>query len=182
MIQPEHRRDFPQTYRKGKTHRIQHALVQRYGYGPVFIAGDSEGDQHMMQDFPDTQTVLIINRLRNDDIGKLSAQAVKSYGQNGAKYLLQGRDDNTGTFLPSQMHRPLGISEAQLLAPPPESSNSVTFAQQQVGNPKMKNDPTIMFLPRNDKHSKNCDAPPKVKFRCVLSCDHSASIFSFRLD
>ncbi|MEX5538983.1 haloacid dehalogenase-like hydrolase, partial [Pseudomonas syringae] len=74
-----------------------------YGYGPIFIAGDSEGDQNMMQDFKETEKVLIVNRLRKPttDIGHFSKLAVDTYGQDSAKYLLQGRDANTGEFVPS---------------------------------------------------------------------------------
>lgn len=97
---PEFRKNYYQTQGKGKTLTIQKFLVSKYGYGPLFIAGDSEGDQNMMQDFTDTKKVLIINRLRKPttDIGKFSALAVQSYGQANPKFLLQGRDANTGLF------------------------------------------------------------------------------------
>lgn len=115
VIQPEFRRGYDQTQGKGKTATIRRFLVSKYGYGPVFIAGDSEGDQNMMQDFADTRTVLIVNRLRGSDIGKLSAQAVQGYGQAQTRYLLQGRDDNTGAFVASQRATPLGATEGKLL-------------------------------------------------------------------
>lgn len=115
VIQPAFRRDYDQTQGKGKTATIKRFLVQKYGYGPIFVAGDSEGDQNMMQDFPDTRTVLIVNRLRGSDIGNLSEEAAKQYGQPGTKYLLQGRNDNTGAFLPSQRSIALGKKDTQLL-------------------------------------------------------------------
>ncbi len=99
-ILPEFRKGYDQTQGKGKTRTIEKFLVSKYGYGPLFIAGDSEGDQNMMQDFTDTKKVLIVNRLRKPttDIGKFSALAVQSYGQSNPKFLLQGRDANTGQF------------------------------------------------------------------------------------
>ena len=99
-IQPEFRRGYDQTQGAGKTRNIRRFLVPRYGYGPAFVAGDSEGDQNMMADFPETKKVLIVNRLRapSTDIGKFSAQAVRQYGQADARYLLQGRNDNTGDY------------------------------------------------------------------------------------
>ena len=115
VIQPEFRRGYVQTQGKGKTQTIERFLVSRYGYGPVFVAGDSEGDQNMMQDFADTRAVLIVNRLRASDIGKLSGVAVQTYGKADAKYLLQGRDDNAGVFVASQAHTPLGAKEGKLL-------------------------------------------------------------------
>ncbi|MGJ7609853.1 MULTISPECIES: haloacid dehalogenase-like hydrolase [unclassified Variovorax] len=117
VIQPEFRRGYDQTQGPGKTKNIQRFLVSKYGYGPSFIAGDSEGDQNMMADFADTKKVLIVNRLRDPktDIGKFSAMAVQNYGKADTRYLLQGRDDNTGAWVPSQLHTPLGATQGKAL-------------------------------------------------------------------
>jgi phosphoserine phosphatase len=82
-ILPMFKQGCEQTQEEGKTRAIQRILVERYGYGPVFVAGDSEGDQNMMQDFPDTRLSLIINRLRSQqsDIGRFSLTAVENYGK-----------------------------------------------------------------------------------------------------
>ncbi|MDR0441260.1 MAG: haloacid dehalogenase-like hydrolase [Candidatus Accumulibacter sp.] len=114
-IMTEYRRGYDQTQGKGKTKTIERFLVSKYGYGPLMIAGDSEGDQNMMGDFKDTKIVLIINRLRSPktDIGQFSKLAVESYGKQGAKFLLQGRDDNKGTLVPSQLHFRLGSKDGQ---------------------------------------------------------------------
>ena len=72
---------------------------------------------NMMQDFADTKLVLIINRLKGLDIAKLSKQAVDSYGKADAKVLLQGRNDNTGQFVPSQAHYKLGSKDPIVLPP-----------------------------------------------------------------
>ncbi|GHU61626.1 phosphoserine phosphatase [Bacteroidia bacterium] len=116
-IQVRFREGYDQTQGKGKTKTINRFLVSKYGYGPVFIAGDSEGDQNMMQDFEDTKLVLIINRWRSPDtlIGQFSKQAVDTYKNPDAKYLLQGRDDNTGLFVPSQASYPLGTDVPKVL-------------------------------------------------------------------
>ncbi|THF67011.1 haloacid dehalogenase-like hydrolase [Pseudothauera nasutitermitis] len=115
VIQTQFRKGYAQTQGPGKTETIKQFLVPRYGYGPLFIAGDSEGDQNMMQDFADTRYVLIINRLRGNDIGKMSKLAVDSYGKPDAKYLLQGRDDNKGVLIPSQQAYKLGSTTASTL-------------------------------------------------------------------
>lgn len=106
-------KNYFQTQGKGKSQTIQKFLLSKYGYGPVFIAGDSEGDQNMMQDFADTQKVLIVNRWRKPttDIGQLSKRAVEMLGQVNAKYLLQGRDANTGEFIPSHKSIAFGTNE-----------------------------------------------------------------------
>ncbi|MDR1710073.1 MAG: haloacid dehalogenase-like hydrolase, partial [Candidatus Accumulibacter sp.] len=41
--------------------------------------------------------------------------AVDTYKKPDAKYLLQGRDDNKGTFVPSQLHYKLGTTKGQAL-------------------------------------------------------------------
>jgi phosphoserine phosphatase len=116
-IQAQFRDDYDQTQGEGKTKTIHRFLVSKYGYGPVFIAGDSEGDQNMMQDFEDTKLVLIINRLRSSEtlIGRFSKQAADTYKNPEAKYLLQGRDDNTGLFVPSQASCPQGSEVSKIL-------------------------------------------------------------------
>lgn len=115
IIQTEFRRGYDQTQGVGKTKAIQRFLVSKYGYGPIFVAGDSEGDMNMMQDFADTKLVLIVNRLKGKDIDKLSRVAAANYGKDDPKVLLQGRDDNKGTFVPSQAHVKLGAKEGQVL-------------------------------------------------------------------
>jgi phosphoserine phosphatase len=113
----EFRKGYDQTQGKGKTKTIERFLVSKYGYGPLFIAGDSEGDQNMMGDFADTKLVLIINRLRSPktDIGKFSKTAAENYGKQGTKFLLQGRNDNKGVRVPSQLHYKLGSRDDQVL-------------------------------------------------------------------
>ncbi|UOO87883.1 hypothetical protein LVJ82_10305 [Vitreoscilla massiliensis] len=116
-IIPKFRAGYYQTQGKGKTQTIEKFLVSKYGYGPIFIAGDSEGDQNMMQDFADTQKVVIVNRLRkpSTDIGKFSKIALDSHGKADAKFLLQGRDANTGKFVPSTKTITFGATEGKNL-------------------------------------------------------------------
>ena len=115
IIQTEFRRGYVQTQQKGKTKAIERFIVPKYNKGPIFVAGDSEGDMNMMQDFADTKLVLIVNRLKGKDIATLSKQAFESYGKSDAKILLQGRNDNTGEFVKSQAHIKLGAKEGQVL-------------------------------------------------------------------
>ncbi len=115
IIQTEFRHGYVQTQQKGKTKAIERFLVSKYGYGPSFVAGDSEGDMNMMQDFADTKLVLIVNRLKGKDIATLSKQAVESYRTPDAKILLQGRNDNTGQFVKSQAHTKFGATQGQVL-------------------------------------------------------------------
>ena len=113
IIQTEFRKGYAQTQQKGKTEAINRFIVPKYGYGPIFVAGDSEGDMNMMQDFSDTKLVLIVNRLKGKDIIKLSKQAFDSYGKPDATVLLQGRNDNTGEFVKSQEHIKFGAKDGK---------------------------------------------------------------------
>jgi phosphoserine phosphatase len=107
--------DYPQTQQKGKSVAIRQLLVSKYGYGPVFVAGDSQGDFNMATEFSDTQLTLLINRLRTDDFGKLGIQAVKEAGSDRARYVMQGRDENTGQFRPSTSTIKMGTDKEALL-------------------------------------------------------------------
>lgn len=100
------REGHPLTFGKGKTEAIERFLVPRYGHGPALVAGDTVNDQDMMQDFADTQRVLIVHRSPdpNSPLGQMVRLARESYAKPGGKYLLQGRDDSRGGFLPSQEH------------------------------------------------------------------------------
>lgn len=118
VILPEWRKGYTQTQGPGKTVEINRLIAPKYNNrGPILVAGDSEGDQNMAQDFKDTEIVVIINRLKSPttDIGKFSEVAVKTYQKPDAKYLLQGRDENTGLYLQSQKTVKLGTKEAKAL-------------------------------------------------------------------
>jgi phosphoserine phosphatase len=106
---------YPQTQQKGKSIAIKQILVSKYGYGPIFVAGDSQGDFNMATEFPDTQLTLLINRLRADDFGKLGVQAVRETGSEKARYVMQGRDENTGQFRPSTSTIKMGADVEALL-------------------------------------------------------------------
>lgn len=107
--------DYPQTQQKGKSTAIEQALVSKYGYGPIFVAGDSQGDFNMSTEFADTQLTLLINRLRSDDFGKLGLKAVEQTGSETARFVLQGRDENTGQFRPSASTIKMGTDKEALL-------------------------------------------------------------------
>jgi phosphoserine phosphatase len=114
-IQPSMRAGYAQTQGPGKTETIKRFLAGqdgKYGYDPLFVAGDSTGDQNMLSDFLGMKVGLIINRLKGKGqiLGRLSEEAVALYGSPSARYLLQGRNDNTGSFTPDQLHMKAGKS------------------------------------------------------------------------
>lgn len=50
------------------------------------------------------------------DIGRFSKLAAEGHGTREARYLLQGRDDDAGRFVNSQLHFKFGSGEGELLA------------------------------------------------------------------
>ena len=107
--------NWAQTQQKGKTETINNILVKKYGYGPILVCGDSQGDYYMATDFPDTQVTLIINRLRTDDFAKLSKLAIEQKGDENARYIMQGRDENKGEFIPQEETIKYGTKESKLI-------------------------------------------------------------------
>lgn len=114
-ILPIYRKGYDQTQGEGKAKNIKRFLVKKYNHGPILIGGDSSGDVAMMTSFKDTQKVLIVNRAKGDKLGELSKEAASSIGKKDAKYLLQGRDENKGSFRPSEKSIFLGKTEEKLL-------------------------------------------------------------------
>jgi hypothetical protein len=100
----------------GKTEVIKRELVSKKGYGPIFVAGDSDGDYDMLRDFSDTQLGLIVNRLKKGKIGELSKAAAESIAAGKPRFALQGRQESTGNWLPHEMCLKYGKTVATLLA------------------------------------------------------------------
>ncbi|WP_374348769.1 haloacid dehalogenase-like hydrolase [Chitinimonas sp.] len=100
----------------GKTVGINNVLVASKGYGPAMVLGDSDGDAWMLKDFADTKLGVVVNRLKKGEIGERSKSAAEAIGKTGARYILQGRNEHTGIFLPDEKTLKYGKTEAKLLA------------------------------------------------------------------
>lgn len=111
-----YKKDWPLTWGPGKTVAIKRELIDKKGYGPLFVAGDSDGDYDMLRDFSDTQLSLIVNRLKNGKIGELSKWAADIMPTQLTRYVLQGRQESTGNWLPMEKSLKYGKTTAQLLA------------------------------------------------------------------
>ena len=105
-----------QTQGEGKTKTINKFIAPNYGgSGPVFVAGDSQGDYSMMTSFDETVLGLIINRVRKDDFAIISKQAAETIGDPEPRFVLQGRDENNGVYIPQQESILMGSDTPQLL-------------------------------------------------------------------
>ena len=105
------------TYAAGKVQTIETFIAPNHGgAGPVLVAGDSAGDYEMITAFPDMRLGLIVNRVRKDAIRQPSLEAAATIGSPSARYVLQGRDENTGTFRASEKSVLLGKSTEELVS------------------------------------------------------------------
>jgi len=116
-IIPEYKAGWVKTYKHGKVEAINMKIRSGLGrtWDPLFTAGDSEGDYAMFTEFEGTKLSLIWNRLKGGDIGKLCKQAVEQMNDPMPRYILQGRNENTGLALPSSESILLGTTASQLL-------------------------------------------------------------------
>ncbi|MBC3934809.1 haloacid dehalogenase-like hydrolase [Undibacterium sp. CY7W] len=110
-----YRKNWTLNWGPGKTIVIKQELVAKKGYGPVFVAGDSDGDYDMLRDFPETEVGLIVNRLKKGKIGELSKAAADALKEAHPRFLLQGRQESTGNWLPVETTLKLGKTAAALL-------------------------------------------------------------------
>lgn len=116
-----------QTQGVGKAQTIDTVIRPKYqGQGPIFCAMDSQGDFNFCTEYKDTKAVLIMNRKRKDDAALCAAIAVWQKSQaitlqqaNNAgdtKFLLQGRNENTGTLWADNTTLLLGKKENSYLS------------------------------------------------------------------
>ena len=116
-ILPEYKSGWVKTQRQGKVDAIN--LVIKSGLGknrdPLFSAGDSDGDYEMSTSFPGMKLTLIWNRVKGGDIGTLCRQAFDEMNNANPRYILQGRNENTGMVIPSSESILFGKTKPQLL-------------------------------------------------------------------
>jgi hypothetical protein len=116
-----------QTQGVGKSQAIDSVIAPRYkGQGPVFTAMDSQGDFNFCTEYKNTKAVLVLNRKRTDDAALCAGIAVwqKKKGVSLAQankngdtlYLLQGRNENTGTLWPDDKTLLLGKKDKAYLS------------------------------------------------------------------
>ena len=115
VVQDTYLKDYPQTAEGGKTVALKMLLANKRG-DPLFIAGDSNGDWNMMTDFPGIKRILIVNRLRGGNkIAALSREAAATIGKPNARILLQGRNENTGLWIPTEHMIKFGKTTLELV-------------------------------------------------------------------
>lgn len=116
LITNKYQAHYPITVGHGKTEVIQSVLEKKYGHGPIFIAGDSNGDFEMMTEQNSVKLALVVNRVKGGKIGQQAAKAAEQLGKNNPSVVLQGRDENTGMWIPTEQTIRLGKSVPQLIS------------------------------------------------------------------
>lgn len=117
VILPQYKDGWVKTLRQGKVEAINQVIITGLGrtWDPLFSAGDSDGDYEMLTSFPDMKLALIWNRVKGGDIGKISKQAVEEMNNPSPRFILQGRNENTGMAIPFSETILFGSTEARLL-------------------------------------------------------------------
>lgn len=116
---------YSQTQAAGKSAVVANYIAPRYnGAGPLMVFGDSAGDWNMMTDWMekgDTQLGVIFNRYRktSDPIWQGSSEAAGTIGSADARFVLQGRNENTGELIPTEYSILLGSDQKVLVRPAP---------------------------------------------------------------
>lgn len=116
-ILPVYKSGWVKTFRQGKVEAIEQVIKTGLGknWDPIFSAGDSDGDYEMLTSFPGMKLTLIWNRVKGGPIGTLCQQAVEQADSLNPRYILQGRNENTGSVIPGSATILLGKTESQLL-------------------------------------------------------------------
>lgn len=86
--------DYFQTQGEGKAQTINKFIKPLHNnIDPIFVAGDSSGDYEMLTQYQSMQLGLIIDR---------NQQKMNDLVDDTGRYVLQGRNENTGSFIPSK--------------------------------------------------------------------------------
>lgn len=109
IIRPNYKANYPVTVNEGKAKIIELIANDYENKNPVLTVGDSNGDVFMLSENVDK--VLIINKNPSGKIAKLIEKA-----KTDNRYLVQGRDDNTGKFVKSDKTIELRRNEKQAVA------------------------------------------------------------------
>jgi len=116
-IIPEYKAGWIKTFRQGKVDAINKVIKTdlKRNWDPLFSAGDSDGDYEMLTSFPNMKLSLIWNRVKGGDIGELCIKAVEQSESSTPRFILQGRNENTGIVMPCSESILLEQTEPKLL-------------------------------------------------------------------
>lgn len=120
---------YPLTYRQGKVDAIERFV----GAPPILVAGDAMTDYEMLTYHPASLRLLLNRNSTQPELAALCAQgstppsADEALPTLAGHVLLQGRDENTGAFVPETQTVPLAASAPQLLQGLPTTTLPHTY-------------------------------------------------------
>ncbi|MEL7588039.1 MAG: hypothetical protein AAGU19_15130 [Prolixibacteraceae bacterium] len=114
-ILPQYKDGWVKTYAHGKVEAINRIIKTGLGrsWDPLFSAADSDGDYEMSTEFPEMKLSLIWDRGKGGRIGELCSLAQQQEGSANPRYILQGRNENTGIVIPSSQSILFGRNEQE---------------------------------------------------------------------
>ena len=119
----------PTTLGSGKVQTINERIIPKHkGRQPLAVFGNSSGDYDMMTLYEEMELGVFFNRNIPDKSQAIVKEAVETFDEDQPRYMLQGMDENTGTFRPSQSTIPLGRSESLLYARDEEVRNKYSLS------------------------------------------------------
>lgn len=104
------------TKKAGKVEAVKTIIAPLHqGRMPVLAFGDSTGDYDLLT-IEELKLGVLFNRCEKDNTQKLIHQALKQYQTDTAKLVIQGRNENTATLLPTMKSIRLGTTKEILFA------------------------------------------------------------------
>ncbi len=101
IICNEYDHSVPPTHGKGKAETIAKLIAPKHNSkAPIIVAGDSDGDFYMMNEYKDEALILIMGRKKalKDKISVFIEEAKQSYSNDLPRCLFQPRDESIGCF------------------------------------------------------------------------------------
>lgn len=99
--------NYPFPFGVGKT-AIIHLHMAHRKQDPVIIFAGENSSAHLLSAFPETPLCCLINRKQPDDMQPFLQNALKQRGTATPRFVLQGRDENTGEWRPDETSILLG--------------------------------------------------------------------------
>jgi len=114
-ILPQYQDGWVKTYAHGKVEAINRVIKTGLGrnWDPLFSAADSDGDYEMSTEFPDMKLSLIWDRGKGGRIGELCSLARQQETSSNPRYIVQGRNENTGVAIPASKSILFGENEQE---------------------------------------------------------------------
>lgn len=114
VLQPVEAVDHPFPYERGKTAIIKRYMVTKREGPPLMIFAGEDSTADLIKAFPETPLCCLINRKQSDAMMPFLTEAAEMQTLETPRLVLQGRDENTGEWRPSEASILLGKTTPSL--------------------------------------------------------------------